>query len=207
MFVFPKKVTLLIIAKQNVQYDLLHPCLTPQLSLLLFHFVAFHYDMTKWNLLGRSFPLKGLVQSSKNSQRKRKSLQHHRAKCIKWKLYGKYYKMSASKNYRSRWPARWEFDRSVHDQAGLCPLTGCNLKPCHSQSQVWHFKRYGTSQENCSVNTRVGAICGFSTCKLLATNMLVKFYMNGHRQHTIQLKNKQPTRVNHTGIFAFTQIC
>ena len=95
----------------------------------------------------------------------------------------------------------------VHDQAGLCPLTGCNLKPCHSQSQVWHFKRYGTSQENCSVNTRVGAICGFSTCKLLATNMLVKFYMNGHRQHTIQLKNKQPTRVNHTGVFAFTQIC
>ena len=24
----------------------------------------------------------------------------------------------------------------VHDQAGLCPLTGCILKPCHSQSQV-----------------------------------------------------------------------
>ena len=24
----------------------------------------------------------------------------------------------------------------VHDQAGLCPLTGCNLQPCHPQSQV-----------------------------------------------------------------------
>lgn len=52
----------------------------------------------------------------------------------------------------------------------------------------------------------VGAICGFCTCKLLATNMLVKFYMNVHRQHTIQLRNKQPTHVNHTGVFAFTQI-
>ena len=45
MYVFPKKVTLLITARQNVQYDLLHRCVTLQLSLLLFRFVAFHYDM------------------------------------------------------------------------------------------------------------------------------------------------------------------
>ena len=49
MYVFPKKVTLLITAKQNVQYDLLHRCVTPQLSLLLFRFVAFHYEMTILN--------------------------------------------------------------------------------------------------------------------------------------------------------------
>ena len=45
MYVFPKKVTLLITARQNVQYDLLHRCVTLHLSLLLFRFVAFHYDM------------------------------------------------------------------------------------------------------------------------------------------------------------------
>ena len=45
VYVFPKKVTLLITARQNVQYDLLHRCVTLQLSLLLFRFVAFHYDM------------------------------------------------------------------------------------------------------------------------------------------------------------------
>ena len=111
--------------------DLLHRCITPQLSLLLFRFVAFHYDMTKWNLLGRSFSLKGLVQSSKKSQRKRKSLQRYRAKCIKRQLYGKYYKMFASKNDRSKWPARREFDeRQAHGQAGHCPLTGCYFEPC-----------------------------------------------------------------------------
>ena len=140
MFVFPKKVTLLIIAKQNVQYDLLYRCVTPQLSLLLFRFVAFHYDMTKWNLLGRSFSLKGLVQSSKKSQRKRKSLQRHRAKRIKWKLYGKYYiKCSHPKiTGQDDWQDE-SLTGQVHNQAGLCPLTGCNLKPRHPQSQVWHF--------------------------------------------------------------------
>ena len=65
-----------------------------------------------WNLLRHSFSLKGLVQSSKKSQRKRKSLQRYRAKCIKRQLYGKYYKMFASKNDRSKWPARRVFDWS-----------------------------------------------------------------------------------------------
>ena len=41
---FPKHVTLLITAKQKVQYDL-QSCVTPQLSLLLFRFVAFYYNM------------------------------------------------------------------------------------------------------------------------------------------------------------------
>ena len=86
---------------------------TPQLSLLLlFRFVAFHYDMTTWNLLRRSFSLKGLVQSRKKSQRKNKLLQCYRAKRIKRQLWGKYYKMFASNNDRSKWPARQEFDWS-----------------------------------------------------------------------------------------------
>ena len=41
--IFPKQVTLLITAKQKVQYDW-QCCITPQLSLLMFHFVAFHHD-------------------------------------------------------------------------------------------------------------------------------------------------------------------
>ena len=41
---FPKEGHITVIT-QNVQYDLLHRCVTLQLSLLLFRFVAFHYDM------------------------------------------------------------------------------------------------------------------------------------------------------------------
>ena len=37
-------------------------------------------------------------QQKRNSQRKKKPLQRYRAKRIKWQLYGKYYKMFASKN-------------------------------------------------------------------------------------------------------------
>ena len=108
MYVFPKKVTLLITARQSVQYDLLHRCVTPQLSLLLFCFVPFHYDMTTWNLLRRSFSLKGLVQSSKKSQRKKKSLQRYRAKRIKRQLYGKYYAEMTGQNDRQdeTWPVK-----------------------------------------------------------------------------------------------------
>ena len=69
MYVFPKKVTLLIIAKLKVQYDLQHRCVTQQLSLLLFCFVAFHY-MTTLNLMRHSFSLKVLVQSMKKKKKK-----------------------------------------------------------------------------------------------------------------------------------------
>ena len=41
---FLKRVTLLITAKQKVQYDR-ECCITPQLSLLMFHFVAIQQDM------------------------------------------------------------------------------------------------------------------------------------------------------------------
>ena len=111
VYVFPKKVTLLITAKRKEQCDLQHHCVTPQLSLLLFRFVAFHY-MTKWNLMWHSFSLKVLVHSMKKEAKKKKWLQCYRAKRIKQQLYGKYFKRFASKNDWSKWPARWEFDRS-----------------------------------------------------------------------------------------------
>ena len=71
------------------------------------------------------FFFKGLVQSSKKSQRKKKLLQCYRAKRIKWQLYGKYYKMFASKNDRSNQTARLEFDRPIpfFQQARSLPLT------------------------------------------------------------------------------------
>ena len=136
MYVFPKKVTLLITAKQKVQYDLQHRCVTPQLSLLLFCFVTFHY-MTTWNLMRHSFSLKVLVQSMKKRQRKKKWLQRYRAKHIKQQLYGKYYKRFASKNDQSKWPARWEFDQSS-------PRSGWTL----SVDRPLFWAQYGDFQVN-----------------------------------------------------------
>ena len=70
-----------------------------------------HYDM---KFIVAFFFFKGLVQSCKKSQRKKKLLQCYRAKRIKLQLYGKYYKMFASKNDRSNRTARLEFDRPGH---------------------------------------------------------------------------------------------
>ena len=69
------------------QYHLLHRCITPHFSLLLFRFVAFHY-MTTWNLLRRSFFFKvfSAKQKKKKSHRKKKSLQRYRAKRIERQL-------------------------------------------------------------------------------------------------------------------------
>ena len=109
MYAFPKMVTLLITAKQ-----------TPQLSLLLFRFVAFHYDM---KFIAAFFFFKGFSAKQQKSQRKKKSL---RAKCIKRQLYGKYYKIFASKNDRQdkSWTGQ------AHNQAGHCSLTSHYFEPC-----------------------------------------------------------------------------
>ena len=58
--------------------------------------------------------------------------QCYRAKRIKQQLYGKYYKMFASKN-------DWQDESltsQVHDQAGHCPLTGDYFEPC---SHVFNY--------------------------------------------------------------------
>ena len=51
--------------------------------------------------------------------------QCYRAKRIKRQLYGKYYKMFASKNDRQD----ESLNRQVHDQAWHCPLTGRYFEP------------------------------------------------------------------------------
>ena len=112
--------------------------------------------ITTWKFLRRSFSLKGLVQSSKKSQRKKKSLQHHRAKRIKRQLYGKYYKMFASKNDWSKWPARREFDRSS-------PRSGRTLSV--DRPLFWALKEQ--SQSVCNIERGVGGYKGRQVWKNL----------------------------------------
>ena len=103
MYVFPRNVTLLITAKQKVRYDLLHRCVIQQLGLLFrVNVVPFH-----------SFSVKVLVQSSKAKNPKKKSLQRYRVIRIRDNyMENIMLKMLLSKNDRSKWPARPEFDRS-----------------------------------------------------------------------------------------------
>ena len=124
-----RAVTLLITAKPNVQYDLLHRCVTPQLSLLLFCFVPFHYDMMTWNLLRHSFSLKGLVQSSKKSQRKR----NHYSVIEQNALSGNYMENIIKCSHPKMTGQNDQQDESVtgqvHNQAGHCLLTGHYFEP------------------------------------------------------------------------------
>ena len=52
-------------------------------------------------------------------------------------LYGKYYKMFASKNDRQD----ESLTSQVHDQAGHCPLTGHYFEPCTSlaESKIYNY--------------------------------------------------------------------
>ena len=124
MYAFPKKVTLLITAKQNVQYRPAASLRYSTTQLLLFRLVAFHHDM---KFIAALFFFRGFSakqQKKKKKRKKKKSLQRYRAKRIKRQLYGKYNKIFASKNDRQ--------DESLtgqaHDQAGHCPLSP-GLKP------------------------------------------------------------------------------
>ena len=65
------------------------------------------------------------VSAKQQKQRKKKSLQRYKVKRIKRQLYGKYYKMFASKNDRQD----ESLTDQVHDQAGHRPLTGCYFEP------------------------------------------------------------------------------
>ena len=132
MYVFPKKVALLITAKQNERYDLLHRCITPQLSLLLFRFVAFHYDM---KFIAAFFFFKGFSAKQQKKPKKKEIITALQSECIMRQLYGKYYKMFASKNDRSKWRARREVDRSSPRSGRHCPLTGRYFEPCTSLTE------------------------------------------------------------------------
>ena len=103
MYVFPKKVTLLITAKQKVQYDLQHRCVTPQLSLLLIVSlcrVSLHDNM-EFNaafVFFKSFSAK----HGKKGKEKRNDYSVIEQNALKRQLYGKYFKRFASKNDRSK---------------------------------------------------------------------------------------------------------
>ena len=86
------------------------PAASLRYSTTQFHHVSLRHDDMKFN--AAFFFFKGFSAKQQKKPTKRKSLQRYRAKRIKRQLYGKYYKMFASKNDWSKWPARREFDRS-----------------------------------------------------------------------------------------------
>ena len=71
------------------------------------------------------FFFKGFSAKQQKKPKKKKSLQRYRAKCIKRQLYGKYYKMFASKNDQQD----ESLTGQVHNQAGHCLLTGHYFEP------------------------------------------------------------------------------
>ena len=86
-------------------------CSTTQFVVVLLCCVSLRHGI---KFLAAFFFFKGFSakQQKNKSQRKKKSLQRYRTKCIERQLYGKYYKMFASKNDWSKWAARREFDQS-----------------------------------------------------------------------------------------------
>ena len=83
--------------------DLLHRCVTPQLSLLLFRFVAFYYHM---NFIAAFFFFKGF-SAKQRKKPKKKEITTSLAKCIKRQLFGKYYKMFDNVRIQ-KWPVKME---------------------------------------------------------------------------------------------------
>ena len=128
MYVFPKKVTLLITPRQNVQYDLLHRCVTLQLSLLLFRFVAFHYDM---KFIAAFFFVKGF---SAKQQKKAKEKRNHYSVIEQNALSDNYMENIIKCSHPKMTGQNDRPDESLTgqalDQAGHCPLTGRFFEPC-----------------------------------------------------------------------------
>ena len=70
--------------------------------------------ITTWRLkfIAAFFFFKGFSAKQQKKPKKKEIITALQSECIMRQLYGKYYKMFASKNDLSKWQARWEFDRS-----------------------------------------------------------------------------------------------
>ena len=134
MYVFPKKVTLLITAKQKVQYDVQHRCVTPQLSLLLIVSlcrVSLHDNM-EFNaafVFFKSFSAK----HGKKGKEKRNDYSVIEQSALKRQLYGNILKGSHPKMTGQNDRQDESLTGQVHDQAGHCPLTGRYFEPCNNR--------------------------------------------------------------------------
>ena len=127
VYVFPKKVTLLITARQNIQYDLLNRCDTLQLSLLFFRFVAFHYNM---KFIAVFFFFKGFqCKAAKKAKEKR----NHYSVIEQNALSDNYMKNIIKCLHPKMTSQNDRQDESLTGQAlyqaGHCPLTGRYFEP------------------------------------------------------------------------------
>ena len=153
MYFFPKTVTLLILAQAQSAV----PPAASLRRLLLFRFVVFHYDMTTWNLLQRSFFFKVFKAFSAKQQKKKAKVKRNHYSVIEQNayIYGKYYKMFVSENDRSKWLVRREFDRSS-------PPSGWTLsvdRLLFWALQVKFFEEFKL-QKNCEINLLIKTFLG-----------------------------------------------
>ena len=107
---FPKKVTLLVTVKQKVQCNL-QCCVTPVLHKSVCYSlccVSLRHDGMKLVYYGVLFLRRVYSKAAKHAKEKKKSRQRYTAlsyNCMENKMF-------LSKNYRSKWLARPEFDQS-----------------------------------------------------------------------------------------------
>ena len=108
--------------------DLLHRCVTPQLSLLLFRFVAFHYDM---KFIAAFLFFQEFSAKQQKKQRKKKSLQRYRT------LSDNYMENIIKCSHPNMTGQNDRQDESLtgqaHDQGGQCSLAGRYFEPCIMQ--------------------------------------------------------------------------
>ena len=91
--------------------------------------------ITTWKFLRRSFSLKGLVQSSKKSQRKKKSWQSCRANALRDNYMENIIKCSHPIMTGQNDGQDERLTGQVHDQAGHCLLTGHYFEPWTSLTE------------------------------------------------------------------------
>ena len=108
------------------------------------------------------------------SQRKKKSLQRYRAKCIKGQPYGKYDKCSHPKMTGQNEQQDESLTGQVHDQAGHCPSTGRYFAP-------WRHEERLIAGKNPNNNLNVFPEKVIFLWKLLSFTVVKSLVTNGSR--------------------------
>ena len=107
--------------------DLLHHCVTPQLSLLLFRFVAFHYDM---KFIAAFFFFKGFSAKQLKKPKKKEIITAlYRANALsdnsmENNINSSHPKMTGQNDRQDE-----SLTSQAHHQAGHCPLTERYFEP------------------------------------------------------------------------------
>ena len=138
MYAFPKKVTLLITAKQNVQYRPAASLRYSTTQLLLFRLVAFHHDM---KFIAALFFFRGF---SAKQQKKRNHYSVTEQNALSDNYMENIIKCSHPKMTGQNDRQDKSLTGQAHDQAGHGPLTGRYFEPWHgsSQTDTWLTKMF-----------------------------------------------------------------